>query len=153
MEKYLSIVLALAFLFCAGDVCASEAETSKKAASTSKVGAFPITFEVRGSTYTITGYSLGKNDEGNTIVTIHGDGLATFTMSGVDFSKPLQFKPAAKCEFESAGKTYAWTSSTIGDSWIYEFDTSITPEKIILKNDETGESILSFNVKNEPPQK
>jgi len=152
MKIILSAVLVLAFLVNAGGAYASEAGANKKDASASKTGVFPVKFKEGGRKYTITGYSLGKNDAGNTNITIYGDDLVKSTFSGmnarnIDISKPLLFKSPARCEFEASEKSYIPAFSRFGDSWVYEFNTSLTPEIIILKSGETGKVIVLFNVK------
>ena len=151
--KYLlSFVMVLTLLLSSGGAYASDVETSKKGASTSKTRVFPVKFKEGNRKYTITGYSLGKNDAGNTKITIYGDNLVKSTFSGmnarnIDTSKLLLFKSPARCEFEASEKLHIPTYSSFGDSWVYEFNTSLMPENIILKSGETGKVIVFFNVK------
>ncbi len=106
---------------------------------------FPIQYEAYGNPYSITGYTIGMDDAGNTTVTIWGDGYDVLHFG------PGGAAAAAGCEFEAGGKTFEYSGASIsGGSMVFTFDTSVTPEAITVTNGDTGNEVVSFLVADEP---
>jgi hypothetical protein len=102
-------------------------------------GVFPVQYEAYGNPYSITGYTVGMDDSGNTTVTIWGDGY------GVLHFGPGGAAAAAGCEIEAGEETFEYSGASIsGDSMVFTFDTVATPEAITVTNGDTGDEIVSF---------
>ena len=137
----LSVALMLA-LSCAA--CGESAEKE----SGGKV--FPVSFTAYGKSFSITGYELGTDEEGNTVVTLPG--INVFIITDPTDIMSIQF--ALLCTFESGGKTYELHKTATKDKGTeFVFKTSAVPEKITFTNGETEKTVVSFNVADAPPEK
>ena len=104
---------------------------------------FPIIYEAYEKTYTYTGYKIGTNDEGKTTVTLYG--------SGNQLEGPInEWNGVPFVEILANGETYSWDNIGNGEAMLYTFDTTETPEKIILTQGNTGDMLAEFIVANEP---
>jgi tetratricopeptide (TPR) repeat protein len=102
---------------------------------------FPIEYEAYGNDYSITGYTIGKDDSNNTVVTLWGNGYGIFNMNAEGI------RIAATCKFDSKERTYDSASASLNnESLKFTFDTSATPEIITVTNGETHKVIVSFSV-------
>lgn len=137
----LSVALMLALSFAA---CSESAEKENGG----KV--FPASFSAYGESFSITGYRLGTDEEGNTVITSPGINVLMIT----DLSDISSMKIVLLCSFESGGKTYkVYKTASKGDTTEFTFETSVVPEKITFTNGETGETVVSFNVADVPQAK
>ena len=137
----LSVALMLALSFAAYGESAEKVKDGK---------VFPASFSAYGKSFSITGYQLATDEEGNTVVTLPG--VNVFVIGNP--SDIMSMKIALLCEFESGGKTYKVHSLATKDIGTeFTFETSAVPEKITFTNDETGKAVVSFNVADVPPEK
>jgi len=108
---------------------------------------FPITYDYREHTYTITGYQIGNTD-GKTAIVLQGD-IVDLINFGAAGTLPV---PSVACLFEAGGTVYntpdvAFSLDFSVVSWIYR--TVAYPETIIIR-DGTGVDICSFNIEDVP---
>ena len=109
---------------------------------------FPVSYTAYTNPYSITGYQIGTDDNGNTTVILYGIGYCKVTVNlfgGGGANIP------AWCGFESGGETYACLGASAGSDTIeYSFTTSAVPEKITFTHGQTDEILVSFSVADEP---
>ncbi|MCL2152441.1 MAG: hypothetical protein FWH57_05700 [Oscillospiraceae bacterium] len=110
-------------------------------------GVFPIQYEAYGHTYSLTGYTIGANEDGNTTVEFSGNGYDVMSFRNGQWAVP------AYGECIAGGKTHSAEYYSIGGAGItFIFSGYIVPETITVKNGDTGELIVSFDVEDTPQQ-
>ena len=104
---------------------------------------FPISYQAYDRTYTYTGYKIGTNEEGKTTVTLYG--------SDNELSAPInEWNGIPFIVIEVGGELYGWNEIGNGEAMLYTFETSESPERIIITQGNTGDLLAAFNVTDEP---
>jgi hypothetical protein len=112
-----------------------------KSSSAQANSALQFSFEIYGNSYTITGYYIEKDEDGNTQLSIIGSGYDKMAIRNGGLLFPMWGS------FEANGKEIEPKSGTMkSESLTFNFNSMETPEKIIIRHGETDEIIFSFNV-------
>ena len=161
----LIIILFIVMLISCSDNSSNDSSENVASSTTTETSAiqniFPIKYEVFGEPYTITGYKIEKDDTGNTIVKIHEIGI----LAPPGLSGEQQFNRIIGV-FEIAGTIHevnvddynlqdgiplmslSFSTSIIEYSCAFPLNISDSPEKITLKNGDTGDVIITFDTTN-----
>jgi len=106
-------------------------------------GIFPISYTAYNSNYTFTDYSVGKDDDGTTAITLFGSGYQVIPI------RDNKARVPAIAGFTSSGVEHRATAYRIeNDKLTFFFSVSETPETITITNNDTGDEIVSFDVGN-----
>jgi hypothetical protein len=92
-----------------------------------KMTDLPVTIQGYGKTCIIREYEIKKNEKGQTVVTITGDGFQTLTFVNGSPAMPVM------CDFISKGRKYVAASWSFRTNYVdFIFGSSAIPEKIVF---------------------
>jgi len=123
---------------------AAETAAAPESESTPAENQFPVDYTAFGLNYTITGYAVGMAEDRTVTITLFGDGYGDVSFNNGQFNIP------ALCSYDAADGAHDAISCEYGASITFSYDSGVAPAVITITNNDTGETILSFDVTDAP---
>lgn len=147
-------------VFVGGRVFSYSVPCERVVAAGAASGAFPVECEVYGQPYVYSGYRIEMDEDGNALIKIQGNGIVFLkgpdgkNVSPISAVVVADGKEAAlmvdSVTLLATGAIRELSTKPIEHELVFKLSASAVPEYIALLNTETGETIASFNVVDEP---
>ncbi|MCL2803738.1 MAG: hypothetical protein FWD29_07295 [Micrococcales bacterium] len=112
-------------------------------AGTQEMAGMPIHISSNGNSYSISSFTVGKSDEGNTTITAFGSGMGKLPFRNGSMIIPIycSFTDADGVDHELVGADMSMPEMT------FKFDTSATPKKVSFYPEDNRDEKYTFDVK------